>query len=85
MPIYDFKCNSCEDIFTVTCRIAEKDNQSCPKCSSNSYEHHHTTGLAIGDSVRLGVKKTDNGFKEVLSKIASNNYKSNLADKLSRK
>ena len=40
---------------------------------------------AMGDSVRLGIKKPDDGFKEVLSKIHAANYRSNLSDKLSRK
>lgn len=40
---------------------------------------------ALGDSVRLGVRRNDDGFKEVLSKISAANYKSNLSDKLSRK
>lgn len=43
------------------------------------------TGTAIGDSVRLGVRRVDDGFREVLSKIHSRSPKSNLADKLSRK
>jgi len=40
---------------------------------------------ALGDAVRLGVVRPDSGFNEVLSKIHAANYKSNLADKLSRK
>ena len=40
---------------------------------------------AMGDSVRLGVRKNDDGFREVLSKISAANYKSNLTNKLSRK
>jgi hypothetical protein len=39
----------------------------------------------MGDSVRLGVRRVDDGFREVLSKIGAANYKSNLTDKLSRK
>lgn len=39
----------------------------------------------MGDSVRLGIRKPDDGFREVLSKIHASNYKSNLANKLSRK
>jgi hypothetical protein len=42
-------------------------------------------GFAMGDSVRLGIRKPDSGFQEVLSKIHAANYKSNLAGKLSRK
>lgn len=40
---------------------------------------------AMGDSVRLGVRRVDDGFREVLSKIGASNYKSNLSNKLSRK
>jgi hypothetical protein len=40
---------------------------------------------ARGDSIRLGIKKPDQGFNEVLSKIHAANYRSNLSDKLSRK
>lgn len=40
---------------------------------------------ALGDSVRLGIRRTDDGFREVLSKIGANNPRSNLSDKLSRK
>lgn len=40
---------------------------------------------AMGDSVRLGIRKNDDGFREVLSKIGAANYKSNLSNKLSRK
>jgi hypothetical protein len=40
---------------------------------------------ALGDPVRLGIRTVDNGFREVLHKIGSNNgRKSNLRDKLSR-
>jgi hypothetical protein len=39
---------------------------------------------AMGDSVRLGIRKPDQGFNEVLSKIHAANYRSNLSDKLSR-
>lgn len=39
---------------------------------------------AMGDSVRLGIRKNDDGFREVLSKINASNYRSNLKDKLSR-
>lgn len=43
------------------------------------------TATMLGDSVRLGVRTVDNGFREVLSKIHNSQPKSNLADKLSRR
>jgi hypothetical protein len=50
-------------------------------------ERYHESGqaAAMGDSVRLGIRKPDSGFQEVLSKISAANYKSNLSDKLSRR
>lgn len=50
-------------------------------------ERYHESGqaAAMGDSVRLGIRKPDSGFQEVLSKIHAANYKSNLSDKLSRR
>lgn len=40
---------------------------------------------SFGDPVRLGLRRPDDGFREVLSKIGAANYKSNLSNKLSRK
>lgn len=85
MPTYSFKCNECEHEFDVLCRISERDNQSCPECQAQNYEHHFTQPVATGDPVRLGVRSVDGGFKEVLSRIGAANPRSNLKDKLSRK
>lgn len=84
MPTYDFKCKSCEKVFSVICRISERGNQKCPECASSEYEAHFEETPSFGDPVRLGVRTIDNGFREVLSKINQNNYKSNLKGKLSR-
>lgn len=85
MPFYDFKCSDCEHVFTVFCRISERESQSCPACESPKYESHHTQMPGFGDPVRLGVRTVDNGFREVLSKIGNSNGKhANLKDKLSR-
>jgi hypothetical protein len=85
MPSYTLKCLDCENIFDVLCRYAVRPEQQCTSCKSINHESFITSAPALGDPVRLGVTKADNGFKEVLSKIHSNNHKSNLADKLSRR
>jgi len=85
MPSYSFKCSNCETIFDIHCSISQRIEQECPECKSKSYETYHRGGNALIDPVRLGIKTIDGGFREVLSKIASNNYKSNLPDKLSRR
>lgn len=85
MPSYSFKCSNCDHIFDVFCSMKDREEQECPNCKSKNYETHHRGGNALIDPVRLGVRTIDGGFREVLSKIAQNNYKSNLADKLSRR
>jgi len=83
MPSYTLKCLDCETVFNVLCSWASRPEQQCTNCQS--INHESIIGApAFGDAVRLGVTKPDGGFKEVLSKIHSNNYKSNLGDKLSR-
>ena len=61
----------------------QPEGEPCPSCAS------HTVQLKIGtpgmgDSVRLGIRTNDDGFREVLSKIHASQPKSNLRDKLSR-
>lgn len=85
MPTYNFKCNNCETEFEVFCKMNERESQICPNCGSLNYQSHFSTPLAIGDPVRLGVRTVDGGFREVLSRIGSANYKSDLGSKLSRK
>lgn len=85
MPSYSFRCSDCDTIFEVYCKISEMKEQECSKCHSSNYQVHHTGNQSLIDPVRLGIRKADGGFNEVLSKIASANYKSNLTDKLSRR
>jgi len=81
MPTYTFRNKDTEEIYDKI-------------MSWNSREEYLKENLnlevimgapAMGDSVRLGIRKPDQGFNEVLSKIHAANYRSNLADKLSRK
>lgn len=83
--IYDYKCDDCEETFTVHCRMEQRhDVRTCPSCNSVKNTLVILGAPALGDSVRLGVRKVDDGFREVLSKVKERNYKSNIGDKLSR-
>lgn len=86
MPLYDYHCTECNHTFTEKFMIADRkkpEGEPCPSCNS------HTINLRIGtpgvgDSVRLGIRTHDDGFREVLSKIHASQPKSNLKNKLSR-
>jgi putative FmdB family regulatory protein len=70
MPLYDFKCNDCETIFEVQCKISEKDSpHACPSCSSVKTNSVFLSAPRLGDSIALGINEKQRGFKEVLNKI----------------
>lgn len=80
MPTYTFRYKNTEEIFDKF--MSWDDRQKY--LEENQNLEVLMGAPAIGDSVRLGIRRTDDGFKEVLSKIHKANYKSNLKDKLSR-
>ena len=81
MPTYTFRNKDTSEEFDKIMRLSERQ----PFLDQNPQLEQILGATSIGDSVRLGIRRTDDGFREVLSKIHSNVYKSNLADKLSRK
>lgn len=84
MPTYTFLNTETKEIEEH--KIAMRDYDDFKVKNPHLQRHHTAEGVAsFGDPVRLGIRTTDGGFKEVLSKIAENNYKSNLSDKLSRR
>ena len=81
MPTYTFRNKDSEEIFN---KIMSWDSRE-EYLKENPNLEIIIGAPAMGDVVRLGIRKPDQGFNEVLSKIHAANYKSNLADKLSRK
>lgn len=80
MPTYIFRNKSTEEVFDKFMKIADRE-----QFLVDNPDLETVMGApAMGDSVRLGIRKPDNGFREVLSKISDANYKSNLRGKLSR-
>jgi putative FmdB family regulatory protein len=71
MPNYDYHCEACgykfEKFYTIANRNTP-ENEPCPSCSEMNVKQSPCSP-AFGDAVRLGVKKPDKGFKEVLQKI----------------
>jgi len=81
MPIYTFRNKDTGEVYDKIMKISDREvylNEN------PNMETIITSAPSVGDSVRLGIRKTDDGFKEDLSKIGNANYKSDLKDKLSR-
>lgn len=86
MPLYDYKCENCGEVVSKLMSISQREEpekEPCEKCGKVALKKE-VAFAAIVDPVRLGVRTTDAGFKEVLSKIAEKVPKSNLRNKLSR-
>lgn len=67
MPTYNFRNKETGEEFEVTMKISELDSYK----EANPQLTQFLTGAPpIGDSVRLGIKKLDNGFREVLQKVS---------------
>ena len=80
MPTYTYRNIKTGEVFDKIMKIAEKEQFLLDNPDLESI----IGAPAMGDSVRLGIRRPDDGFREVLSKMSDANYKSNLRGKLSR-
>jgi putative FmdB family regulatory protein len=58
MPLYDYHCEKCDEVFEVRASIAEKQaglTPVCPKCHNSKTKQVLTAGLVIrgGDGASL--------------------------------
>ena len=69
MPLYDFKNTQTGEEFEKFMSIASKEEYL--KENPHIISVIGSNGQAIQDPVRAGIRKHDNGFKEVLQKVHS--------------
>lgn len=65
MPRYTFKDTSTGEFFYDYMSVSERDEY----LEKNPHISQTLCTPGIGDSVRLGVRRPDNGFHEALSKV----------------
>lgn len=66
MPLYEFRNKETGEVFEKMMSISSKEDYLKENPNIESYI---SGAPSLVDSVRLGVKKTDQGFKEVLQRI----------------
>ena len=73
MPVYEYQCRECTVVFERKLPMAENnlpELDPCPECNTTEcVEQIITSAPAIGDPIRLGIKRPDAGWGETLSKI----------------
>lgn len=77
MPTYQFRNKNTDEVIEKIMTISNRDTflENNPE-----YEPYHSAGIMLGDPVRLGFTKPDQGFKEVLQKISEKNPNNNLTN-----
>lgn len=77
MPLYNYRCDSCEHEFKEFLKISERNeptNSPCPNCLQENCVYKCISSPRIADPVQCGVTKPSKGFTEgVLGRIKRNN------------
>lgn len=75
MPTYDFRHKETGDIIEKMMKISEREEflRDNPQ-----YESILLSAPGLGDPVRLGVRKPDQGFREVLQKAKAAHPRGNI-------
>lgn len=75
MPTYDFRHRETGEIIEKVMKISERDDFLR---DNPDYESVILGAPSIGDPIRLGVRKPDQGFREVLQKAKAAHPKGNI-------
>lgn len=64
MPVYDFKCKECDQIFERICRWDSTDIQVCPHCMSTQTEIQFPTPNIVRSGTLFSRQKIPTDFKQ---------------------
>ena len=83
MPTYNYKCKKCDSFYEAFKKISERYETSdmvCRNCGTvGNSEYIISCPTIVSDVGSLGpLGKTDNGWKEVLSKVRSTHTINNI-------
>jgi hypothetical protein len=74
MPLYDFRNTKTGEVFEEFFKISEKEEYLL----ANPHIQQLVSKITLGDSMRLGIRRPDQGFKDVLRKIKSAHPKGHI-------
>ncbi len=75
MPTYNFRHKTTQEIIEKLLSLKERSEF----LSNNpQYEQVHLSGPALGDPIRLGFKKVDDTFRDILKERKRKNHRSTI-------
>ncbi len=71
--IYEYKCNKCNKLFDIMCRVSECTvERACPDCGTIAVRNYsNQNNMAIPHDRIGGRTKIPDGFNDVLQNIAN--------------
>lgn len=83
MPIYNYECSECQNVFEAFRKISERNQASeltCPACNKQGVSNYIMSApMIVSDIGSIGpLGKTDSGWKEVLSKVKETHTINNI-------
>lgn len=66
MPLYDFVNTETGEHFELQLKIAEREEYLA---NNPHIQQEHLSAPSIGDPIRLGIRRPDAGFSEVIRKV----------------
>lgn len=85
MPMYDYRCSKCEHQFEEFQKMKDRKKplkRACPNCGEKKTLNFIIGTPAICDPIRVGTKRHDKGWHEVLAKVNKAN-RTNIQSKFS--
>jgi len=83
MPNYAYRCRECKHYFERFLHMGDRkqpEMEPCSECKRNEVQQTFETPLEMVDSVRIGLRRPDDGFREVLHKIHERSPGSTIKD-----
>ena len=82
MPTYDYKCEKCDHTFEESLKIADREIPTEYPCEQQVHRAADICGgevkqiivaaSGLADPVRLGIRKPDEGFKDMMRRMKKN-------------
>ena len=83
MPYYQYICSKCQYHFERKLHMEDlhgPEHEPCPDCGAAKTVQTVVGAVPFGDPVRLGVRRPDDTWKEVLKEIDRKNHGSLIKD-----